>query len=376
MKIPQTRVVFDRKNTATNTKPALIQIEVLYEGKKKYISTGVKVCKNQYNVRHGVCGRFDMLELNKRIAAVKALVDEKVSALLSEGEFSMPRLSALLAQEGGRKTTFLAFMEEHMETRTDVRPRTRKGHESTLNALRDFGGIVTFDDLTRDNIMSFDKYLHSRGLKQSTIRVRHSILKSYIHEAIRRGFVQTSPYLAVTIKAGSAPDGRWLSESEFERLRLAEFKEEALCRVRDMFVFQCYTGLAFTDLMRLDSSVIEKDNGVFFINGTRVKTGARFCSVLLPEAKEIMDKYGGRFAKISLSGYDGLLKKVAALAGIDKPVASHYGRRTCGMLLLNKGVSMEVVAKVLGHTSISTTEKVYAKILNRSVVREVSEKFK
>lgn len=72
--------------------------------------------------------------------------------------------------------------------------------------------------------------------------------------------------------------------------------------------------------------------------------------------------------------YNMRLKVVAEAAGIDKPVASHWGRRTCGMLLLNHGVSMETVAKVLGHSSIRTTEQAYAKLLNTSVVREIRDK--
>ena len=65
------------------------------------------------------------------------------------------------------------------------------------------------------------------------------------------------------------------------------------------------------------------------------------------------------------------LKVLADAAGVDKPISSHWARHTCGMLLLNKGVSMEVVAKILGHSSIKTTERVYAKVLRKTVVREV-----
>lgn len=97
--------------------------------------------------------------------------------------------------------------------------------------------------------------------------------------------------------------------------------------------------------------------------------------MLLPEALAIVKKYHGRLPRFSNQQYNMRLKVVAEAAGIDNPIASHWGgRRTCGMLLLNHGVSIETVAKVLGHSSIRTTEQAYAKLLNTSVVREINEK--
>ena len=83
---PTTRFVFDRKNTATNEKKALIQVEILFQRKKKYISTGVKVFKNQYNKKEFVCNCFEMVALNKRINAVKERIDNFISSLMEKNE--------------------------------------------------------------------------------------------------------------------------------------------------------------------------------------------------------------------------------------------------------------------------------------------------
>ena len=93
-----------------------------------------------------------------------------------------------------------------------------------------------------------------------------------------------------------------------------------------------------------------------------------FMVVLTEKALEILERYGYTLPKISNAQYNLRLKVVVDAAGIDKPIASHWGRRTCGMYLLNHGVRMEVVSKVLGHSSIRTTEQVYARILPNTVI--------
>lgn len=189
-----------------------------------------------------------------------------------------------------------------------------------------------------------------------------------------RGLASSDPYLGFKVKQGEPEGGRWLTEAEFEMLKTVELPTASLRAVRDLFVLQCLTGLAYADLMAFDFSRIEERDGVCYLPGEREKTGVEFCAVLLPEAMIIVNKYSGKLPKITNQQYNMRLKLVAEYAGIMKPIASHWGRRTCGMLLLNKGVSIEAVAKVLGHTSIRTTEAAYAKLLNESVVSEVAEK--
>ena len=119
--------------------------------------------------------------------------------------------------------------------------------------------------------------------------------------------------------------------------------------------------------MAFDFQNVEYRDGQFVLSEKRQKTGIPFVVVLVPDAMEIIERYNRKLPKISNTQYNLRLKLIADAAGIDKPIASHWGRRTCGMYLLNKGFSMEVVAKVLGHKSIRTTEAVYAKILDKSV---------
>ena len=107
--------------------------------------------------------------------------------------------------------------------------------------------------------------------------------------------------------------------------------------------------------------------------GKRKKTGEPFFFVLLPEAMRILRKYRFKLPVVAEQSYNEILKKVARDAGIDKPLSSHWGRRTAAVILVNHGVRIEVVAKILGHASVSTTEQFYAQIVNKTIIREMKK---
>ena len=367
LKYPTTRFVFDRKKQATKTKAALIQVEVLFERKKKYITTGVKVFKGQFDPARMVHSRLDMLECNERIIAIKARIDDWLNALMQCGAaFEWAALDNFVANATHTERTFVEFAEEMIATRADIRETTRKTQRKLITALEDFGRIIAFTDITRANIMAFDDYLHARGIRQTTIYGYHKFLKTYVNAAIRRELLETNPYAAISIKRGESVEGRFLTEEELNAISAAPMPTESLTHVRDLFVLQCLTGL-YSDLMDFDFSQVKTRGEQKVFSGKRNKTGVPFTFALLPAARKIIERYNGVLPKLTNQQYNMRLKLVAQAAGIEKPIASHWGRRTCGMYLLNNGFSMEVVAKVLGHSSIRTTEAIYAKILDRSV---------
>jgi len=374
-KYPTTRFVFDRKKTATNEKKALIQIEILWERKKKYISTGVRVCKNQYNPKILVCNTFDMIAFNKRLKTMKGRIDDFITSLVEKNEpFTFEKLERFLDFDEKREMRFTDYLSNRIEGRKDIRDTTRKTHRKLIGSLDDFGKIVYFSDLVKRNIVEYDDFLHRKGLKQTSIYSYHKLLKTYIHDAIRHELIKSDPYTGLSFKRGESENGRYLTEEEFNNIRDAKMPTKSLEKVRDLFVVQCLTGLAYSDLMDFDFTKIVEEGGNYFLNDKRKKTGVEYCAVFLPDAMGIIKKYGGKLPKFSNQQYNMRLKLVAEYAGVYKDVASHWGRRTCGMLLLNKGVSMETVSKVLGHSSIRTTESVYAKMLPKTIAEEVSKK--
>ena len=167
--------------------------------------------------------------------------------------------------------------------------------------------------------------------------------------------------------------GRKLTKEEIAKLESAKLSSGSLVRVRDLFIFGCYSGLAFSDLMDFKPEKLEKEGNETYLYGKRIKTGEEYIVLILPKAQEILEKYGYKLPKYSNQQYNKRLKDVAKEAGVDKPISSHYSRITFGFLALNRGVRIEVVSKAMGHSTISETQRTYSRILKKTVVSEMAK---
>ena len=391
MKYPTTRFVFDRKKTATEKKDALIQIEVLLESKKKYITTGVRVYKGQWSPKTHVTGRDDMITLNERIESLKKHIDEYITSLIKERKaFDWYEFERFLIREDARKETFIDFLYRRIEERTDLRDSTKKAHRKLIGSLQEFGRIDTFSDLTRPNIKAYYEYLLGRDvikigkdgkeyatkMATQTVASYMKVLRTYIHDAIVQEKIDKDPSMGIKVKRGDYEQTRWLTEDEIGKIETAEMPNGSLTRVRDLFVFSCYSGLAFSDLMDFRPDKIEKEGENMYMYGKRIKTGQEYIVLILPKAKEILEKYDYKLPKYSNQQYNHRLKDVAEAAGVDKPISSHWSRISFGFLALNSGVRIEVVSKAMGHSTINETQRTYSRILKKTVVSEMGKMLK
>lgn len=136
---------------------------------------------------------------------------------------------------------------------------------------------------------------------------------------------------------------------------------------RDLFLFQCYTGMAWADIATLDRSMIQTQGADTFISRSRKKTHVHYRTKLLTPALDVMKRHNMSVPMPEhYSKYHKQLHKVIKLAGIDKNVNSHVGRHTFATWALSHGVPIEIVSKMLGHTKIETTQ-IYAKVLAKDV---------
>lgn len=374
---PTTRLVFDRKKTASKEKTALVQIEIMYARKRKYLTTGVRVYKDQWTDRAHVVNRSDMIVLNRRIDETKARIDTYINEIIKKGQtFDFDTFTRWLEADDTRKISFIDWVEGRIATRPDIAESTRRTQRKLVGVLHDFGLIVSFDELTSANVSKFGDWLQAKGIKQTTQWSYHKTLKTYIREAMRNELITKDPYANIKIDRGRSEWGRFLTPEEVERLEVAEMPTESIAHVRDLFLIQCYTGLAYADLMNANFRHAENVDGVRILREERKKTGVTYTTVITDKAMAILEHYDYNLPKISNVQYNLRLKIAAQAAGIDKPVASHYGRRTCGMLLLNEGFPIEIVAKVLGHSNIKTTQEAYARILDKTVAAEFAKRGK
>lgn len=375
MNYPTTRIVFDRKHVSSNTKEGLVQLEVLFKGVRRYFSTGVKVTKNRWSRSGKVTGCMDMIVMNRRIDEMKRMVDKYIVGLMENGEpFDFDRFKAWMVASDEQGIGFVDWVEKRIAERNDIRKSTKRNHMKLVALLRKIGNIRTFADVTKKNVLKMDTYLHSTGIRQTTIASYHKFMKTYVHDAMSSGLIEKDPYIGVKIDIGKSVWGRFLTVDEVEAIEKAEMPTESLERVKDLFLFQCYTGLAYADLMRFDMSKAVKGEKYYLVTDDRKKTGEGYTVVLMEKAMDILKKYDYKLPKMTCEQYNMRLKIMADACGIEKPIASHFGRRTCGMLLLNYGFPIEIVSKVLGHSNIKTTQQAYAKILDRTVENEFIKK--
>ena len=148
---------------------------------------------------------------------------------------------------------------------------------------------------------------------------------------------------------------------------------KSLSEARDLFLIQVYTGLSYVDLMVYDFEQCRNADDYSVFSGIRSKTGVVFTFVLTPKAKEILKRYNYRLPKLPNQKYNVKLKLVADAAGIDKQISTHDGRRSCGYILLNAGVPIGVVSRILGHSSIRQTEQAYARLLDETIADEIKK---
>lgn len=375
MNYPTTRIVFDRKHVSSNTKEGLVQLEVLFKGVRRYFSTGVKVTKNRWSRSGKVTGCMDMIVMNRRIDEMKRMVDKYIVGLMENEEpFDFDRFKAWMVASDEQGIGFVEWVEKRIAERNDIRKSTKRNHMKLVALLRKIGNIRTFADVTKKNVLKMDTYLHSTGIRQTTIASYHKFMKTYVHDAMSSGLIERDPYVGVKIDIGKSVWGRFLTVDEVEAIEKAEMPTESLERVKDLFLFQCYTGLAYADLMRFDMSKAVKGEKYYLVTDDRKKTGEGYTVVLMEKAMDILKKYDYKLPKMTCEQYNMRLKIMADACGIEKPIASHFGRRTCGMLLLNYGFPIEIVSKVLGHSNIKTTQQAYAKILDRTVENEFIKK--
>jgi site-specific recombinase XerD len=377
MKSPLLKFVYDRKKVGSRMKEAAIELRITYEGKQKYISTGIRVLPQNWKEGYNVIDRMDADELNEALGLMMKNARAVVNVMMKEERININEIPSRMERMKNEGMSFLDYCERRTNVRKhDLSDDSQQRYDRFLRFLRKWGKIVWFGDVTDANIIALDALLNEKGMKACSKWYNyHRFLNSYIMDAVNEGYLHRNPYKWLKIdrdKSSRALDN-YLTKAEFEMLKKVECTLPHFERARDLFVFQVYTCMAYADLITFDSSRIVDVNGRKMYMGMREKTGQEFSFLLLKPALEILDKYNGKLPIISNQKYNDYLKAVCVSAKINKPVTSHWARHTGATLLLNEGVDMEVVAKVLGHSSTRITRQVYAKLLDSTVADAMQE---
>ena len=226
-------------------------------------------------------------------------------------------------------------------------------------------------------IVGFESYLITQCKCNSNTTAKFiQKFRSIVIVAMNNGQILRDPFANYKISLKKVDRG-YLTDEELKRIIQKDIENERLERIRDIFVFSCYTGLAYIDIKNLREKNISKGfDGNLWIQTKRQKTNVQTAVPILDVAQIILEKYKGLPNGVLLpvptnQKTNAYLKEIADICDINKNLTFHLARHTFATTItLSKGVPIESVSKMLGHTNIKTTQ-IYARITNEKVSRDM-----
>lgn len=383
-----TSVVFDHRARTKKDNEGPVEVRISVDRKSYYIQTGVMVLHDEF-VGGTVVDREDSDELNERIRILCKKVNAVINEYLAK---DMP-----LDMVAIRRRVFIGDVQRSGHAMIDWiaaqlpllghREGTMRHYQTLLLRLQQYEQLSNWQDLTVENLYKWDAWLHQlRGWDGKTISDGgvynyHKCMKAMVQRAVRMGVIATNPYdrLRGVFRRGDKETVEYLTEDEMQRIASLELVPGSqLDKARDLFVFQMWTGLAYSDAQNFDVRRYKLEDGVLTYVGERIKTGVNYVSRLLPPAVAILEKYGMQTPKIGNADYNHLLKGIGIAAGIHTPLHSHMARHSFATYMLNNDVSLDSVSVMLGHTNTVQTRR-YAKTLAKTVKDDfdkIAEKMK
>lgn len=384
---PILKCIYNRYKKASPTRDAVIELRIAYENKQKYLSTGIRLFPKEWQYGR-VVNRLDAAILNKTLDKLMNDVRQVIYEMIDDGHIDIFAIPQKMAAKRRKAMTFIEYYREKAEIRKHGIGKIAQGRYDLIpRILEEFGRITTFTDLTQHNIVAFDKFLTKKGI-QATSRWHnyHKYIRRFLGEAIREGFLTTDPYDGVRLDHGNYDHSieKFLTVAELKQLKEAKMPDDRLERVRDLFIFQSYTCLAYTDLAHFDKNRILVEDGKKVYHGHREKTNIRFTIPLLGPALEILERYNGLPLSlttknktsgkiISNAKYNKFLKEIAEPAGLSQHLTTHWARHTGATMLLNAGVQPEVIAVIGGWKDTKVLMKIYAKMQEKTVIKAVND---
>lgn len=330
--------------------------------------------------------------LNIRLVKIKPKIQDIHNQLESLGE---PYDITSIKDRFLGKSLTKGFIEVFDEVIVNIEARLNKDYEfttlkqyrTTRNRIKEFLNIyrgtkdIPVSKIDYHFLNSFDIYLKKTyNSMPNTAWTYHKHIKKALNDSIAMGYLVKNPYESFKVKRRDT-NRDFLTLNEVIKIKEKKIGIKRIEFVRDVFVFACYTGLSYSDILKLNKSHFQKgDDNNYWIIVDRTKTDTRCRIPLLPEALEILKKYetqpllksSDRLLPVSSNQkMNAYLKELVDICGIQKNLTMHVARHTFATsVTLSNGVPMETVSKMLGHTSIKTTQ-IYARILDTKISHDM-----
>ncbi len=332
----------------------------------------------------------EALSINASIDALTTTLMQIYRKYESSPALSLDLIKSVFFGKDKEFTTFLPVFDKYLESITLQVGRTltkgtlykyrvvRQNFQEFLKEKyhrKDLG----LTEMTNAVVQDFHLYLVSvvGGVHNTTIKKLRN-LKTVVNYARNRGLIMHDPFANCKLHYELVDRG-FLTEEEVLCVMKKTFEIERLELVRDIFVFSCFTGLAYIDVYNLTYDKIITMEGKQWLISSRRKTGVESNILLLDIPLSIIKKYFDKdrkgnkvFPMMSNQRINSYLKEIADFCGIKKNLTFHLARHTFATMSISKGVPMESVSKMLGHSNIRVTQ-IYARITNKKVEHDMEE---
>ena len=372
------RLVYNRKKQLNKQGTALVQVEALLNQRKVYFRTNLYLKPEHWNSRNAQVDNHPQAhDLNSMLFEFVLHLQAIELSLWKRGiPVTLSLLKDAIKKDKPVNVTFPVFAKIYVQE-SDRKRSTKENLMTTITVLQEFRPGIDFKDITYTFLRDFEVHLKEKGNSVNTIAKHLRQLRTLVNEAINQGYIPSDAYPFRKYKIKQEKGRKeFLTPDELKRLENLNV-DKKLRHVLDAFLFCCYTGLRYSDFCQLSPVNFIKVNGKRWLHFTSVKTGVelRLPLHLLFEGKAlaVLERYDivTDFAKIGPnSEANKYLAQLAALARIRKHITYHTARHTCATLLVHQGVPITTVQKLLGHTSVRTTE-VYSEVLSNTIIRDL-----
>lgn len=387
---------FQKKGRVTQKGVSPVMMRIILNGVRSELSIQRKINPNLWNQKLEKATGKDIvsIELNKYIESLKGRIYQILRGFEDNNiPYDIEAIKRHLRGEDIEKPKmFCEIFQEHNDryeklAGIDITDITYKRYVRTLEYFKEFyipkykENDLPIEKLNRDIIEGFEVFLKTeKGCAQNSTNRHLKYVKKMTNFAKENGWIKHNPFSGKILSEKEA-EVTFLTLAEIETIFKKEFEIERLERVRDVFVFCCYTGLAFVDMENLKMEhIYEDENGGFWIHNKRIKTGTNFNVPLLDIPLKLIKKYENHSCRIkdglvlpvmSNQNMNAYLKEIADVCKIKKRIVTHTGRHSFATsIALANDVSIQNVSKMLGHKDLKITQH-YAKVLDSSVMSQM-----
>ena len=368
-----------------------IYCKICYNNEVKLISTSISVASTYWDSRHSTVVNSDLesclLEVWKQKLNM-ILVDIYVNNLVPD----LHAISAKLSNKPklSEAQTEMGFLEVFRMFNGIASEKIGKSYN--YRSVQKFTGIyntvvkfikakynisdLKLREIKLKHLLDYEEYcLLVLNHKQITINKAVQRLKQVIKYSIGHDYLDKDPWLLHQSKTATITI-RYLQKDQLAMIETATNLGSRLEKIRDCFIFCCYTGLGYAELEKLSVDDVSTRNGISWITMFRKKTSRKFSIPILPPAEKLWVKYNGKLPVISNQKLNTALKEIAEKIGLNINLTTHLARKTfTSTVLLGNNIPLKVASTLLGHSNTKTTEKHYAEVSNDLLEQHVGALF-